>query len=160
MGKFNFKSDELESVRADAEGLYHKIGNVYCPYFSQPVAFNAKGIRHLKFKYDRHARPRQDQYARLKLLHLAPEVLGLSRTLQGIWHTRQFEFQKMHSRWDRVLRDVTFFEFIAVLDNVRIKVIVKQVGDGEKHFWSVIPFWRIGGDSKRRILHSGDPAHD
>ena len=25
---------------------------------------------------------------------------------------------------------------------VRIKVIVRQVGNGAKHFWSVIPGWR------------------
>jgi hypothetical protein len=59
-----------------------------------------------------------------------------------------FETQKLHSRWERVLKlkDVCFYEFVAVPDNVRVKVIVKEVTGGEKHFWSIIPFlegaWR------------------
>ena len=30
----------------------------------------------------------------------------------------------------------------AVIDERRIKVIVRQKGDGKKCFWSVIPAWR------------------
>jgi len=35
-----------------------------------------------------------------------------------------------------------FWTFEAVIDNRRIKVIIRQVGNGKKHFWSVIPTWR------------------
>lgn len=35
-----------------------------------------------------------------------------------------------------------FWCFEAVVENRRIKVIVRQVGNGKKHFWSVIPAWR------------------
>jgi len=161
MGRFNFKDGtDFDTVRKKAEATYATIGSVRCPYFSDTVAFNAKGIRHLKFKSDQQARPHEDQYARLKLVHLAPEVLKLSRTVQGIWHTKHFEMQKTHSRWEQVLKDVTFYEFIAVLDTVRIKVIVKEVVAGERHFWSVIPFWGIDTANHRRILHSGNPAFD
>ena len=152
---------DFDTIRDKAEKLYETIGSVSCPYF-QPdtVAFNAKGIRHLKFKSDEKARPQADQYARLKLLHLAPQVLKLSRTVQGIWQTRQFEKQKTHSRWERVLKDVCFYEFVAVLQNVRVKVIVKEVAGGEKHFWSIIPFWKVDTQTRKRILHSVDPARD
>ena len=161
MGRFNLKDEEdFLSVKHKAEAFYDTIGSVRCPYFGMNVAFNAKGIRHLKFKADKQARPRHDQYSRLKLLHLAPEVLRLSRTVQGIWHTRHFEMQKTHSRWERVLKDVSFYEFVAVLDSVRMRVIVKEAAGGEKHFWSVIPFWGIDKESSRRILHSGNPAVD
>lgn len=161
MGKFNFKNeDDFEAVKQKAEEFYASIGSVRCPYFAADVAFNAKGIRHLKFKSDEVARMREDQYPRLKLVHYAPEVLKLSRTVQGIWRTKQFERQKSHSRWERVLKDVSFFEFVAVLQNVRVKVIVKEAAGGEKHFWSVIPFWKINRDTSRRVLHSGDPEND
>ncbi|OHB17568.1 MAG: hypothetical protein A2544_00680 [Candidatus Zambryskibacteria bacterium RIFOXYD2_FULL_43_10] len=161
MGKFNFKdSIDFEAVREKAEVFYSNIGSVHCPYFQSKVAFNAKGIRHLKFKSDEVARPREDQYSRLKLVHLAPEVLKLSKTVQGIWNTQCFETQKTNSRWKRSLKNVTFYEFMAVLNNVRVKVIVKEVLGGEKHFWSVIPFWGIDKDKSKRVLHSGDPEND
>ena len=161
MGKFNFKDEaDFESVKAKAEEVYATVGSVRCPYFPGDIAFNVKGIKHLRFKSDEVARSREDQYSRLKLVHLAPEVLKLSRTVQGIWQTRRFEMQKTHSRWEKVLKDVVFYEFMAVLKNVRVKVIVKEVAGGEKHFWSVIPFWGINREASTRVIHSGDPEND
>ena len=161
MGKFNFKDQEdFEKIKAEAETFYETIQEVYCPYFKEKIAFNIKGLKHLKFKSDRQARTSNDQYARLRLLRFAPEVLKNSHTVQGIWETRRFEEQKTNSRWKHILKDVCFYEFIAVLENIRIKVIVKEVFGGQKHFWSVIPFWGINKETSKRILHSGDLDHD
>jgi hypothetical protein len=111
MGRFTFNERDFEAVRLAAEDTYAGIRSVPCPYFGgEAIAFNAKGIRHLKFKADEKARPHEDQYARLKLLPLAHQVLKLSRTVQGICKTRQFESQKTHSRWERTLKDVTYYE--------------------------------------------------
>jgi len=163
MGKFNFNQDDFEIVKRDAEDFYAKVGEIFCPYFNEKIAFNAKGLRHLKFKTDGQARTSQDQYARLKLIYLAPELLRQSRLVQGIWRTRTFEALKTNEtngKWKRVMKDVAFFEFIAVIKNVRVKVIIKEVLGGEKHFWSVIPFWGIDKENQKRILHSGNPEDD
>jgi hypothetical protein len=161
MGKFNFKDEiDFETTRKAAEEFYSKIGSVSCPYFNEKIAFNAKGIRHLKFKSDGLARIREDQYPRLKLVLLAPEVLKLSRTVQGIWHTKRFEEQKTYGGWQRILKDVSYYEFMAVLQGVRLKVIVKEVADGGKHFFSIIPFWGIDKLAGTRILHTGNPEND
>lgn len=161
MGKFNFKDEnDFIETKEKADIFYKNIGQIYCPYLKEKITFNAKGLRHLKFKSDQQARTRTDQYSRLKLLPLAPKVLELSRTVQGIWETKIFENQKTNSKWKHVLKPVLFFEFIAVLDNVRIKVIVKEVFGGEKHFWSIVPFWRINKNTNKRILHGGNPEND
>lgn len=160
MGKFNFKKEDFEKVKEEAEKFYATIGEVYCPYFDGKIAFNAKGLRHLKFKSNEQARSSQDQYARLKLIHFAPESLRQSKLVQGIWRTRLFEAQKTSGQWKHIMKDVVFFEFIAVIKNVRIKVIVKEVLGGEKYFWSVIPFWGIDKENQKRILHSGNPEDD
>lgn len=161
MGKFNVKDEkDFDAVKVGAEEFYASLGEVYCQYFGEKIAFNAKGLRHLKFKSDQQARSSDDQYARLKLLQCAPEVLKKSSTVQGIWRTKRIEMQKTNSRWERMMKDVVFYEFIAVLDNIRVKVIVKEVRGGERHFWSVIPYWGIDKTNSRRILHSGDPEHD
>jgi hypothetical protein len=161
MGKFNFKNEtDFEKVKADAEALYPTIGEVHCPYFKEKIAFNAKGWRHLKFKSNQVARSREDQYARLKLLHFAPIVLQESRTVQGIYETRKFEMQNTNSRWENVLKDVTYYEFIAVMENIRVKVIIKYIIGGQKYFWSIIPYWRIDTYNSRRILHNIDHEDD
>ncbi len=161
MGKFNFKNQkDFEKVKDESEVFYHTIEEVMCPYFKEVIAFNAKGLKHLKFKSKIQARSRKDQYARFKLLHLAPEVLQKSGTVQGTWETQRFERQRTNSRWEHVLREVKFYEFIAVLDSIRVKVIIKEVKGGNKYFWSIIPFWGIDKTSRKRVLHSGNPAWD
>ncbi len=161
MGKFNFKDEhDFQKIKDEADCLYKTIGEIYCPYFKEKIAFNVKGLKHLKFKSDRQARPLKDQYSRLKLIRFAPEILKQSHTLQGVWQIKRFEFQKTNSRWEQTVRDVKYYEFIAVTENIRIKVIIKEVLGGEKHFWSVIPFWGIDRATSKRILHSGDPEND
>ena len=160
MGVFNFNEEEFEKIRAKAEEFYRTIESVRCPYFKDHVAFNAKGLRHLKFKSDQQARSQKDQYSRLKLLKFAPEVLRASHTVQGIWKTRRFEEIKTNSRWEHMAKDVVFYEFISVIDSVRLKVIVKEIVGGERYFWSVVPFWGIDKENSRRVLHNGDPDND
>jgi len=161
MGKFNFKDEQdFEKTRSGAEAFYATIGEIRCPYFGEKISFNSAGLKHLKFKSDQVARSRSEQYARLKLFVLAPQVLSLSRTVQGISHMKHFERIRIHSRTDTILKSVSHYEFIAVLENVRVKVIVKQIDDGQKFFWSVIPFWGIDKNNSKRILHSGDPERD
>src|SRR3989338_2517119 len=98
MGKFNFKDEQdFDRVSKKAEEFYASISEIHCPYFGGKVAFNAKGLRHLKFKSDQVARSRSEQYSRLKLMHIAPEVLKRSHTVQGIWRTKRFEMQNTNN---------------------------------------------------------------
>ena len=160
MGKFNFNESDFEKVGQESEVFYATIGNVYCPYLKENIAFNVKGLKHLKFKSDRQARSRNEQYARLKLLHLAPQIIKASHTLQGVWRTKRFETMNINSRWEHILKEVIFYEFIAVMENVRAKVIIKEIQGGEKHFWSIIPYWGIDRENSKRVLHGGDPNND
>ena len=161
MGRFNFKDEQdFEEVKAKAEALYAAVDAVYCPYFGKEVVFNAKGWEHVKFKGRDRARSRHDQYVRFKLFPLAQEVLQKSHTVQGIWKTKKFEPHKTNSRWEHILKEIVFHEFIAVLENVRLKVVVKETREEERYFWSVIPFWKVDATNSKRVLHSGNPESD
>ncbi len=151
--------DKFERVKKEAEDFYKNIGKVRCPYFDEDVNFNSRGLDHIKFKEWNKTRPTIDQYMRLRLIKLAPLIIKKSNTLQGIWKTQNFERRNINSRWERILRGVIFFEFIAIVKGVRIKIIVKQVEGGEKYFWSIIPFW--GKDkNNNKVFYSGEPEID
>lgn len=152
--------ENFEEVRMKGEALYKTLTEVRCPYLKENVSFNAEGLEHLKFKAKRKARPRQDQYMRLKLLHVAPIVLQTSATLQGVWETKAFEKVRMHSRTDIVLKNVSYYEFVAVIDSIRVKVIIKSIEGGKWFFWSIIPYWGIDKNTQKRKLYSGYPAED
>ena len=152
--------ENFEEVRTKGEEFYKTIGEVHCPYFKEKISFGAQGLEHLKFKRRDKARLEQDQYMRLKLLHLAPEILKSSHTLQGILETKKFERVRIHSRTDTILKSVSYYEFIAVLKRNRVRIVIKQIDNGQKFFWSIIPFWGMNIETNGRILHDGIPEED
>ena len=159
-------SDELFlKVRTDTETLYKTITKVMCPYLKQEVFFNVEGLEHMKFKEWNKERVRADQYFRLKFFYLVPEVLKHSHTLQGKWETKGWERLKSHGSWVKVMKSVTFYEFVAVMGKIRIKIILKQVDSGQINFSSVIPFWHMKEletlePKRKRLLHDGNPESD
>lgn len=154
-----FTEEEFRRVRGQAEAQYRNWAQIRCPFFQDNVHFNMQGFRHLLFKSWNRGRDRADQFMRLKFLARAPEILRLLRTVQGVQPTHEWKRRHRHGRWERELVPVTYYEFVAVLDARRFKVIVKQLADGQRVFWSLIPFWRQSGQGSR-MLHDGDPAED
>ncbi|MCX6753574.1 MAG: hypothetical protein NTV03_00770 [Candidatus Nomurabacteria bacterium] len=155
-----FNSEEFEKIKSQGEEFYKSITEVYCPYFKDKISFNARGLEHLKFIRTEKTRLEKDQYMRFKLINLAPEVLKLSHTVQGILETQKFERIRMKGRTDTILKPVRYFEFIAVIKRNRVRIIVKQIEDGQKFFWSIIPFWGMNTETMSRILHNGIPEED
>ncbi len=161
MSRFNLKNQELfETAKKEAGIFYHSLIEVYCPYFKEKIAFNAKGWEHLQFKNRNRIRSSNEQYVRFKLLPLVPNIISHSRTLQGICPTKAFELINRNSRWDTILINVTFWEFMAISDNVRMRIVIKQVEGGAKHFFSVIPFWRLKPGTNERMLYGYSPLSD
>ncbi|MFA6340911.1 MAG: hypothetical protein WCX27_01575 [Candidatus Paceibacterota bacterium] len=156
----NIDIGDFEKIKTKGEEVYKSISEIYCPYLGKTISFNTQGIEHLKFKRREKTRSIQDQYMRFKLIHLAPEVLKNSKTVQGILETKKFERTRVNSRTDTILKPVNYFEFIAVIKRNRIKVIVKQIDNGNFFFWSLIPFWGMNEDTMTRILHDGIPEED
>lgn len=156
----DFTQEQFNEIKTKGETLYKSLGEIYCPYFKEKVSFNALGLEHLRFKERGTARSARDQFMRLKLLYLAPEILNLTHTLQGIRETKRFERMRMHSRTETVLIPVIYYEFITVIKRNRTKLIVKQVHNQEKFFWSIIPFWGMDNATRTRLFHDGDPEID
>ena len=152
--------EKFNTTKENGEKLYKTLGEIYCPYFQEKIFFNAKGLEHLKFKKRHHARSLKDQYIRFIILKYAPEILKLSKTVQGVSEQKIFELNRSNHRNEQVLVDAMYYEFVAILDKTRIRVVVKQIGDGPKYFWSVIPFWKIGKEDSKRKLHYGSPEYD
>ena len=122
--------------------FYESIRKAHCPYLEQEVAFNSKGLNHLKFNGQGRARTIEEQKVRFNLLKYAPEIISRSHTVQGILVQQNEEKIRSLGETKVILSKVTFYEFMAVLDDKRIKVILKQLNDGNIFFWSVIPYWK------------------
>ena len=64
----------------------------------------------------------------------------------------------------KTMKVVRYWAFVAIIKNYqrRIKIVIKQVGNGHIHFWSIIPYWNTKHykDVTRIILAKGDLSKD
>ena len=121
---------------------YKEIRKVYCPYFNQEINFNSKGLTHIKFNGQGKARTGADQKFRIKHIKYAKIILEKSHTLQGMLMQNKQERIRALGVTEYKEKKISFYEFIAVVEDKRLKVIVKQIENGDKYFWSIIPFWK------------------
>lgn len=87
----DFTDDEFRRVRFNAQANYQLFGSIRNPYLQTTVAFNMESFRHLLFKSWNRGRDRRDQFMRLKYIDHAPQILQLSRTVQGIKEANEWE---------------------------------------------------------------------
>ncbi len=123
-----------QELKQHAAAFFKKNQSVSCPAFpKEKITFNSKGLSHLFYKGAGKTSTRnlQESEARVKLLPHALEVLKRMPLPQ--------EESNLVDKAGRVCR---YWAFEAVVENRRIKVIVRQMGNGKKLFWSVIPAWR------------------
>lgn len=159
---FTISEELLRKTTEVAEMEYKSHPDVYCPYFKEKIYFNTKGFEHIKFKEWNKSRIPQDQYLRLKMLRLVPEIINKSATVQGIFDTSAWERIKRKDGWIKLMKKVTYYELVAVVGKgrVRLKVIIKEIEGGSRFFWSVIPFWKMNKNIKKKIVHEGNPEID
>ncbi len=152
-----------EKLKEDAQLFYNNIGKIISPALNQTIHFNAEGFNHIVFKGSNRERERPSQILRFKLLHLAVKLVKISTTHQEFEETIK-EFQvKSHKKRISKTKSVRYWGIIAIIDGRKIKVILRQIGDGGAlHFWSVVPAWVTNKyrDAKFYTTMKGNPTED
>jgi len=134
-------TEELEKlfgkVKGEAESFYNGVNQIDCPYLKTKVNFNAKGLDHIKMKAWNKTRPASDQYLRLKFLKLVPDVLSVAGTIQEINETKNFERIKDSGKWQQVMKEVTYYAFIAIVKKIKLRLFL----DGIEHICNPATFY-------------------
>lgn len=128
--------------KEEVKKIYKNIEKVYCPYFKDNIYFTRTGFEHLYFKNKFRARNEKDQKMRVRLLPIAVKIIKLSNTLQGNISQKRFEERFIHNRKEIALVPVTYYEFMAIIDEKKVKVVIKQILNCEKIFLSIIPLFK------------------
>lgn len=61
------------------------------------------------------------------------------------------------------MRLARYYIFVAVVQDLRMKVIVRHIDGEKKKFYSVYPSWKTeedGNGGKKKKFYSGDPETD
>lgn len=152
-----------DKLREEAHNFYQKIEAVRCPALNNElVHFNAGGFNHLIYKGRRRERSKNDQITKFKLLPKAKTILEISTTYQEYDESLTTVRRKRFKKTAEETAPVKYWGFVAIIQNFRVKVIVRQIGNGQKQFWSVIPAWRTDHyrDIKLISMSKGDLAED
>jgi len=146
--------EKFKETKERARKLFEKNNKVFCPYFNADIVLNSDGFHHLQFSA-RRERGKAEQLLKFNLLSLALNIIKKSGTVQEYRKTIQ-PFGKKKNDGFTLMKKVYFWAFIAIIGEerkIKIKTVVKKIGDGNIIFWSVMPYLKLKSGQK---LYSDD----
>lgn len=127
-----------EKAKEKAKQIYSKIGSIRCPALADDyVTFSRSGLNHLMRK-GRIPRTRSEQKRRFTLLTYIEKIIKNPKAF--IIYRKNVVKEKVNRHGEKVLLESTarFWTFIEKIDDCNIKIIIRQLNNGGKHFFSVM----------------------
>ena len=119
------KSFGYEKTKRIARSVYKKIGEVVCPILdNEKIHFNATGFGHLIRKLK--IRSRNEQKRRFRLLPFAKKI---------ILESTKIEDYREKKKKRKIIKEWALINTFGILT---IKLVIRQVGNGNKHFYSIM----------------------
>jgi hypothetical protein len=116
--------DEISKYKAE----YKRIGSIRCAYFDDElIHFNRKGLNHLLRK-GKMPRPEQEQLERMRLVRFSGKILAETNP--------RIEYRIIHQGMPT---EAHFWGFKARINEIDLKLIIRQMRAGAKHFFSIFP---------------------
>lgn len=136
--------EKLQECLKKAKELYTLQNELYCPYFGLKIHLTSDGFYHLQNKPNRQPRNVKEQIVKLMLLKKALKTIPKCGTLQEYRELNEKIGKKRPDGFYK-MKVVRYWGFHSILEDKehKIKVILKQIGDGKVMFWSVMPYNQI-----------------
>jgi hypothetical protein len=139
-----------ESKRENARRIYDAERLIHNPFFRDDIVLNADGFHHLRYSA-RRERNKEEQVLKFTLLPLGLHILRTATTLQ--------EYRKLlgpvgaPAKRDNLtpMKMIQWWGFVAIFvtQDIKVRVIVRKAGDGNLHFWSVMPYAKLKKGTRR-----------
>lgn len=155
-------TSDYERQKATAHAVYTRTKPVLSPALGERVSFTAEGFNHILFKGSRRERERSSQIMRFRLLPRAIRLIAHANTFQEFEEkSREYEVKVQKKRRLKT-KLVRYWGIIAIFEERKIKVILRKIGNGQLHFWSIVPAWTTNKhrDVKFVSTMKGDPETD
>ncbi len=119
--------------RDAAREIYTERPLIYSPFFKECIFLGSEGFKHLRVSATGE-RSWNEQVQRFRVLPLGLQILKTTTTLRGY---RRRRVPVPGSKKTKLLQWWTFAEFFRK-KGVGVRVVVRKVGNGRLHFWSVM----------------------
>ena len=103
---------------------YYLIGHIYCPALNYRVFINSNGFKHLTRK-GRVPRTPKEKYKRLSLICYIASALENGKLVE------------IREEYIGDCKINTFWCIEYILDNKKIRIIVRKIKNGKMHFFSI-----------------------
>ena len=155
-------SPKYEAIKTQTLAFYESQKPIFCPALNDHVLFTSIGFNHIMYKRHRAMRDQESQIMRFKMLPRAIRLIELTTTYQEFEKSEKLFEVKMQKKKVMQRKDVSYWGIIAIIDERKIKVVVRKIGNGKIHFWSIIPAWvtNIKRDQKYIITMKDNPDED
>ncbi|HEY5259162.1 MAG TPA: hypothetical protein VIJ46_00825 [Rhabdochlamydiaceae bacterium] len=118
------QKESYEDTELKARDLYKAINRVWCLPLDAYVVFDRQGFHHLIVKKN-IPRPKSERKRRFALLPYAQDILKNPDTIIS------------HKIKNIRKSQADFWIFSGKTNDLHIKVVVRQIGSGKKHFFSI-----------------------
>lgn len=138
------EAEYCAALKVQTKAMYDSTEAVFCPYFNGEVGFNSDGFHHMQYMTSGAERSKKAQIRRYKSFKFAPYILKKAGTVQQ--HRRYYgpvgRPKGDGFRATKIIEDWCFMALVkaGLSMDICIKVVVRRIGDGPLHFWSVMPF--------------------
>ncbi len=139
-----------------AGDFYKTLGKVQCPYLDGLVKFNSNGFHHLKYNPSGSERGKSAQMHKFSLLPSVKEIIKNSGTLQEYRKQWGVVGRTKKSDGSREMKEMEFFGFVGIVgtgEQIRVRVIVRKIGSGDCHFWSVMSDTDLKRKTSYKLAH-------
>ena len=126
-----------EKSKDKAKNIYSKIGRIECPALNELVTFSRVGFNHLVRK-GRIPRTKNEQKRRFVLVPYVEKIIKNPKA--KIFYREKTVKYKANRHGEKVIIEsrAKFWAFVENAESCKVKVIIRQLGNGHKHFFSVI----------------------
>jgi hypothetical protein len=138
-----------------AHAIFTAKRTIWNPYFSTEVVLNSDGFHHLQFSA-RRERTKREQLLKFNLLPLGLEIIRKAGTIQE-YRRLLTPIGKPSTRTGAIpMKEVEYWGLVAIVGEKKIKMrtVLRRVGDGNITFWSVMPVSKIK-NGKQKMFTEG-----
>jgi hypothetical protein len=131
--------DKFQKLLKERREDYNTWVPVYCLALREHVFFNAMGFGHLRFKVDGTPRNPKEQMYKLGLLPLVRPTVHNAVTIER-YERRLAPFNSKKKDGQKILKEIEYWAIVSTVGKrkSKIKVILRKIGTGKIHFWSVM----------------------
>jgi len=145
-----------DQKREKASQIYNAKRTIWNPFFKQDIVLNSDGFHHLRYSA-RRERDKNEQILKFTLLPLGLHIIKTATTLQEYRKSLSPIGEKSKRDGSVLMKMVEWWGFVAIFtkQDIKVRVVLRKVGEGNIHFWSVMPYSKLKRGKPQKLFTEG-----